>query len=409
MPIFQYKGMIAGAGSTTGMLDAGSPREAREKLRAQKIYVTEIAETAAAGGNRAAASWRKALRRRRISTSDLAMITRQLATLLKSGVPLSDALAALVEQAPNGDVEKVLRDLRERVTQGSSFAEALEQHPAYFADLYVNMVRAGEASGNLDDILFQVATYLLKESRLRNKVGTALTYPAIMLMVGVVVVIVLMKVAVPKILAVLESVKQQVLPLPTRILMGVSGFVESYWLLMFVAMALVIFGLRVVGWTERGRYALDRVRLRLPIFGDLFRKQAVSRFAVTFSTLLRTGIPVLEGLAVVRKIVGNAVIAKTLGEVREAIMQGADIATPLKRSGVFPPVVGYMIAIGEESGRLDEILTNLAESYDEEIEVATQRLTALLEPVIILFLAVVVAFIALAVILPVMDLSTSIK
>jgi general secretion pathway protein F len=306
-------------------------------------------------------------------------------------------------------VEKVLRDLRERVTQGSSFADALEQHPAYFADLYVNMVRAGEASGNLDEILMQVAAYLVKESRLRNKVGTALTYPAIMLLVGLVVVIVLMKVAVPKILAVLESVKQSVLPLPTRMLMGVSHFVESYWIAMFVVLALAIFGLRVLGWTERGRYALDRVRLWLPIFGDLFRKQAVSRFAVTFSTLLRTGIPVLEGLNVVRRIVGNAVIAKTLGEVREAIMQGADIATPLKRSGIFPPVVGYMIAIGEESGRLDEILTNLAESYDEEIEVATQRLTALLEPVIILVLAVVVAFIALAVIMPVMELSTSIK
>jgi general secretion pathway protein F len=410
MPIYQYKGLIAGAGNTSGMLDAGSPREAREKLRAQKIYVTAIAETNSSGASKKnTPGWRQALRRKRISASDLSMTTRQLATLLQSGVPLADALAALVEQVEDARFEAVMRDLRERVTQGAGFADALEQHPGYFSDLYVNMVRAGETSGNLDEILHQVAAYLIKEARLRNKVGTAMTYPAIMMVVGVVVVIVLMKFAVPKILEVLDSVNAEALPIPTRILMTVSDIVENYWPLLLLGCIASVFSYKFFVWTERGRFAMDGLMLKLPIVGLLFRKQAVSRFAVTFSTLLRTGIPVLEGLQVVQKIVGNTVIAKTLGEVREAIMQGADISSPLKKSGVFPPVVGYMIAIGEESGRLDEILTSLAETYDEEVDVATQRMTAMLEPLIIVCLAVVVAFIALAIILPVMELSTSVK
>lgn len=418
MPIYQYKGLVPGGGPTTGLLDAASPKEAREKLRAKQVYVTDLGvagETgqphvgSAAAATEAPAAWRSAFRRRRISPGDLSMITRQLGTLLKSGVPLSEALGALVEQVESRRVEAVLRDVRERVTQGATFADALAQHPGYFSDLYVNMVRAGEASGNIDEILMRVADYLLKESRLRNKVGTAMAYPAIMCIVGVVVVIVLMKFAVPNILKVLESVKSQALPLPTRILMASSHFVERSWWVLILAGIGAFACVKLLAWTERGRFWLDTTMLRLPLFGMLFRKQAVSRFAVTFATLLKSGLPVLDGLAVVQKIVGNTLIARTLGEVREHIIRGADIATPLKKSKIFPPVVGYMIAIGEESGRLEEILGDLADRYNEEVDVATQRLTALLEPVIIVLLAFVVAFIALAVILPVLDLSSAVR
>ncbi|MCI0339954.1 MAG: type II secretion system F family protein [Planctomycetales bacterium] len=414
MPIYQYKGLVPGGGPTTGLLDAASPKEAREKLRAKQVYVTEIGVASEASGEkveRARAGWRAALRRRKVSASDLAMITRQLATLLQSGVPLAEALGALIEQIGDRRTEGVFRDLRERVTQGASFGDALEQHPEVFSDLYVNMIRAGEASGNLDEVLLRLSDYSLKQSRLRNKVMTALTYPMIMCVVGAIVVIVLMKFAVPNILKILQHVKKKdaALPVTTQLLMTISNFVERWWVLILLSVVAMIVALRLAAWTERGRYALDKFLLKLPIFGLLFRKQAVSRFAVTMSTLLKSGIPVLEALQIVQRIVGNSVIARTLAEVRERIIEGADISTPLKKSGVFPPVVGYMVAIGEESGRLEEILTKIAESYDEEVELATQRLTALLEPVIILLLAGVVAFIALSVIQPVLELGTSVR
>ena len=312
-------------------------------------------------------------------------------------------MQVLIQQAPNRGFEAVLRDVRERVTGGESLAEALEMHPHVFNELYVNMVRAGEASGHLDVVLTRVAEYLQKQARLRNKVLSALMYPMIMVIVGTLVVTVLMNFVVPRILD-LVAKKGGMVPLPTRILQRVSTIFQDYWLLMAAGIAAGFFVLGAIRRTERGKMAIDKFKLGMPVIGDLFRKQAISRFAVTLSTLLRSGVPVLEALGIVRNVVDNAVMAEIVGVIRDRIVEGTDISTPLKKSKMFPPVVGHMIAIGEQSGQLEDILGQLAESYDEEIDVATQRMTAVLEPIMIIVMAVVVAFIVLAIILPMLRL-----
>jgi type II secretory pathway component PulF len=266
------------------------------------------------------------------------------------------------------------------------------------------MVKAGEASGHVDQVLFRIADYLQKQNKLKNKVVSALMYPLIMVGVGIIVVTVLMTFVVPKIIK-LVRMKGDELPTPTKILIAVSDFLRGYWSLLFAAIVGVFVLLGAVRRTKNGRFATDQMMLSAPIFGDLFKKQAVSRFAITMATLLKSGVPVLEALKIVTTIVNNSVVESVLNDVHDRIVEGQDIATPIKKSGLFPPTVGYMIAVGEQSGRLEEILDKLAEAYDEEIEVATQRMTALIEPILILGMSVVVTFIILSVLLPMLQLS----
>lgn len=417
MPIYEYTALTESGQTKTGILDADTPRAARDKLRKDKIHVTAIrVANELAGGEMAPVG--KGLKREiqlpaflqpktRISTSDLANFTRQFSTLLHAGTPLAECLQVLIEQAGGRRFEAILRDVRERVTGGDTLADALGNHRSVFNELYVNMVRAGEASGQLDVVLQRIGVFLQRQARLRNKVAAALTYPIIMVTVGFLVVIVLMKFVVPKILA-LVTARAQVLPWPTQVLRAVSGFFADYWLLLLLGLVGLYVGFISLRSTEKGRRILDRFKLQMPIMGDLFRKQAISRFAVTLSTLLKSGLPVLDGLKIVKNVVDNTVLAEIIGVIHDRIVEGTDIASPLKKSKMFPAVVGHMIAIGEQSGQLDEILSQLADSYDEEVDVATQRMTAVLEPILIVSIAVLVAFIVLAVILPMLQVGKSI-
>lgn len=419
MPLFEYTALTETGQPKTGILDADTARAARDKLRKDKIHVTSIrvagdvskgaaAPAAGSGLNREIRLPAFLRPRTRISIQALSNFTRQFATLLRAGTPLSECLQVLIEQSGSRGIEAILRDVRERVTGGETLADAMSNHPSVFNELYVNMIRAGEASGHLDEVLARIGVYLQRQARLRNKVAAALMYPMIMVTVGTLVVIVLMKWVVPKILALVAQRKGE-LPLPTRVLRAVSGFFADYWLLLLVAIAgLYVIVISMRG-TTKGRYFLDKLKLSMPIFGDLFKKQAISRFAVTLSTLLKSGLPVLEGLAIVKNVVDNAVLAEVVGTIRDRIVEGTDISAPLKRSKMFPAVVGHMIAVGEQSGQLEEILSQLADSYDEEIDIATQRMTALLEPILIVSMAVIVAFIVLAVILPMLQLGGSIR
>jgi general secretion pathway protein F len=414
MPIYEYTALTESGQHKSGILDADTPRAARDRLRKDKVHVTSIrlagdltgsatAKTDASGGT-AARVRRSFLRRRvRISTQDLSTFTRQFATLLKSGTPMTESMRVLIEQTSGRRFEAILRDVRERVTGGEPLADALGNHPGVFSDLYINMVRAGEASGRLDDVLVRIGEFLQRQARMRNKVMSALMYPIIMCVVGIIVVIVLMNFVVPKILKLVTS-KSGVLPLPTRILKATSDFFSDYWLLVAAALVALFLLPGALRRTEKGAYFLDKLKLRVPVFGDLFRKQAISRFAVTLSTLLKSGLPVLDGLKIVQNVVDNAVLSETVGIIHDRIVEGADIASPLQKSKMFPPVVGHMIAIGEQSGQLEGILTQLAESYDEEVDIATQRMTAILEPALIVCIAVIVAFIVIAVILPMLQL-----
>lgn len=406
MPVFQYKGFDAGGAARAGILDADSAREARVQLRSMHVHVTELDPLSAltVGSNKRFLPSFLQKRHR----EEIVLLTRQLGTMLRSGIPLASCLTALIEQAGHQDLEVVLRDIREKVTQGATFADALAHHPGYFDDLFVNMVKAGEAAGNLDVILSRLADFTQKQERIRAKVKAALAYPMVMMIFGVLVVTILMTFVVPRILSVLQKGPQKgaPLPLPTQILVSVSGFMGAYWW----AIAALLF----VGWlmfrtamrNEEFQYKWDKFRLRLPVLGDLFRKSAVSRFCTTFATLLKSGIPALQALTIVKGIVGNVVLARVVDEIHEKIVEGADISGPVKKSGVFPPVVGYMIAVGEQAGTLEEMLERVAESYDTEVEITAQKVTSMLEPILIVALSLVVGFIVIAILMPILQIGS---
>ncbi|OHB75650.1 MAG: type II secretion system protein GspF [Planctomycetes bacterium RBG_16_59_8] len=414
MPVFQYKVLDEGGRESTGVTDADSPREARQKLFARKLRVVELAPLAGVG-TQTATSQRPSLpaqwmhrfgrifsHRRRLQ--ELAMVTRQFGTLLQSGIPLMGALTAIIDQVEDRRLKSTLMDVRERVAQGTTLADALGANPDYFNELYVNMVAAGEASGSLDAVLGRLADYLQKQNRIQSKVVAALTYPLLMMIVGTGVVIFLLTYVVPQIMTVIAKQKMA-LPLPTVMLLAVSNFFRDFWWLLVGAFVALIALYRSAAATDKGRLAIDTMMLRIPLVGNLLRKQAISRFSITFATLLESGLPVLESLQIVKKVVNNRLLADTLDLVRKKIAEGADISTPLKNSKVFPPVVAYMIAVGEESGRLEELLKKISESYDEEIEIASQRLTSMLEPLMIVIMAVIVGFIVLSIMLPIFQMS----
>lgn len=404
MPVYDYKGLTASGGSKTGIIDADSPREARLKLRSQNVLVTEIHEREQSVkrevGKQKILDFKRGLK----GKGEVPMYTRQLATLLKAGIPLAQAMSALIEQCSVPDLEACFRDVREKLTQGLGFAEALAYHPQYFTDLYVNMVKAGEASGSLDRVLDRLADYLQRQAQIRNRIGAALAYPVVMIMVGVVIVIVLMTFVVPKVLMVVERSGQQI-PTMTLMLKWISEFFKDWWLALLGGLLGLMLLHRAGMRRPEYRLRVDRVKLGLPVIGELFKKTAVSRFAVSMSTLLKSGVPVLEALKIVRDIVGNEVLGQVIETVQKRIVEGTDIATPLKKSGVFPPVVGYMIAVGEQSGQLEQMLDQVAAAYDEEVTVQTQKVTSLLEPLLIVGMALVVGFIVISVMLPILKIS----
>ncbi len=406
MPVYEYKAFNPAGQTKTGICDADTAREAREKLRRDKFHVVDLKEIRQEDDESSKLSIGSFLKRKR-KTGELAMVTRQFATLLESGIPMAEALRALSDQIQAKHLETIFRDIRERITGGSSLAEAMGHHPGIFDNLYVNMVMAGEAAGNVDLVLRRLAEYMLKQNRMRNKVGTALMYPIIMVGVGVIVVSILMAFVVPKIVDLVRA-RGDELPAPTKLLIVSSSFLRDYWYLLALGALGASAAFGAYRRTPNGRYNTDKLFLGLPIFGDLFTKQAVSRFATTFSALLKSGVPVLECLLIVKNVVNNAVVARVLDDVHNRIMEGADISTPLKSSKIFPPAVGYMVAVGEQSGRLEEILDKLSETYDEEIDVAVTRMTSVLEPILILGMAIVVAFIVISILLPMLQLSTSI-
>ncbi len=404
MPVYSYKAFNGAGQVKTGIADADTVRDARLKLRRDGLLVTDINEIESVAKKKTSRFAQGRLRRR--TQGELPQVTRQLATLMRSGIQLNDALKAIIDQIETRQLEAVIRNVREQINQGLSYAEALEGHPGVFPPLYISMVRAGEAAGNLDVVLERLASFMLKQSRMKNRVVAALMYPIIMLVMGAIVVSVLMTAVVPKLIVLVES-KGGELPLPTLILKSTSEFFVSYWYLMLLGVILLNMAWGALRRTPKGRMQTDRLTLSLPLFGDLFKKQAISRFAVTLSTLLKTGVPILEAIKIVREIVGNAVLARVLDNLHSAILEGADISTPLKRSGIFPPAVGYMIAVGEQSGELETVLDRLSESYEQEVELSTEKLTAALEPILIVLMATAVGFIVMAIVLPMLELGST--
>jgi general secretion pathway protein F len=410
MPVFRYTGLDASGRPVKGLKDAESPKALRVALKREGIYLTDVfsdagAKGGAKGGTGEAPSLMTRLKQARanrsVSTQEVSLTTRQLATLLHAGIPLVESLQALIEQVDNEGLKRVLATVRERVNEGRALADAMAEHPKLFPHLYVNMIRAGEASGTLDSVLTRLADFMETQQKLRSKVRGAMTYPVIMVVVAVLIISVLMVVVVPKITAIFDGLGAT-LPLNTRILIKSSQIMSDWWWLIFPSIGLCIFGLYRYVQTPKGRARYDKVLLKLPLFGKLLRMVAISRFAKTLATMLASGVPLLRSLEIVKNVIGNTVIANVVEKASVAIREGESIAAPLRRSGEFPPLVTHMIAVGERSGQLESMLENVANNYDSEVDNRVGRLTTALEPMMILSMGVIVGFIVLSILRPIL-------
>jgi general secretion pathway protein F len=421
MPIFEYKAYAAGGMTKTGVIDADTPKEARSRLRKDKLLVSDLRQLRGGrqrkGGTKEASD-RPSLTERiqgwRQSQSDgpsgrdldiVTAITRQMGTLLGAGIAMADALNAIIDQAQSRRIETIFRSVKERITQGASLGDALADYPFLFSDLYVNMVRAGEATGQVDIVLRRLADFMQSQRALHRKVVSALTYPLLMVVIGMLVVSILISFVVPKITDMLQDTGQT-MPGPTKFLILVSDLFKDYWIALPIGILVLTYVFRRIYRSDKGELVIDRAWLRVPVVGELLRKQAVARFTRTLSTLLSSGVAAVQSLEITQAVVGNRVIADATGHIRERILEGTDIATPLKTSGAFPSVVGYMVAVGEQSGQLEEMLDRIADAFDEEIEVVTERVTTLLEPLMIIVLAVIVGFIVWAIVLPILQVGS---
>ncbi|MGB9600352.1 MAG: type II secretion system inner membrane protein GspF, partial [Myxococcota bacterium] len=336
------------------------------------------------------------------------VVTRQLATLVKAGIPLVDAIAALVDQTSNMRFKQVLSDIKNRLNEGSNLADALSHYPKIFSNLYVNMVRAGETSGMLEIVLERIADYTENQARLKSKITGALTYPVIMLFVAIGIISFLFVAVVPKITRIFEEMRAS-LPLPTKILIAISSFVRDYWWLLFLIIGMTIYFTLKYIRTPAGRVKFDRLLLQAPIIGEITRMLAMARFSRTLSTLLKSGVPILQSMDIVKNILNNQILVSALEEARNSIREGESIAIPLKKSGQFPPLVIHMIAVGEKSGQLEDMLNNVADTYDYQVDARLSALTSLLEPFMILSMGAVIFFMVISILLPILQLNEFIK
>jgi len=425
MPVYAWKGLNTAGKPSSGTRDADSPKMLRQALRKDGIYVTEHKEMLggagkaagrSAGATRASGENVPFYKRDidfgglfdRVRPQDVAMFTRQLATLLKAGIPLANALDALGDQADAGKLKNVIIEVREKVKEGTSLADALGAHPRLFPDLYVNMVRSGEAAGNLDQVLSRLTEYLEAQLALRAKVTGALTYPIIMMVLGSIVMGVLLIVVVPQISSVFEDLGKT-LPWNTRLLIVVSTIAGSYWWLVIPFGALMFLVMRRWSRSKRGRSLIDRAKLRLWLLGPLVRYVAVARFARTLATMLLSGVPMLTALEISKRVLNNTLLEKVVEEARDAIREGESIAAPLKRSGQFPSMMVHMVGVGEQSGQLETMLENVAGAYEREVDGKVARLTTVLSPAIIVTMALVVVFIVFSILTPILDMQNFVE
>jgi general secretion pathway protein F len=403
MAVYAWRGINASGKDVKGVDDAESPKALRVLLKRQGVLVTQFEEESEKRKREARNVDFKRLISR-VSLTDLALTTRQMATLLRSGIPLVEALDALIEQSEKEELRLALTNTRDKVNEGIAFNVALHAHPKIFGELYTNMVAAGEMSGNLDQVLARLADVLESQNRLKSKVTSALAYPAVMMVMTFLVVTVMMTLVVPKVTAIFEDFGQ-VLPWYTRALMFVSSLFTDYWYLLIAATVGAVYGFRKWLASPEGRKKWDLFVLSAPVFGALSTKVASARFSRTLSTLLRAGVPVLSALEITRNVLVNTELMRVVDEAREAIREGESIAKPLAKSKRFPPIVTHMIAIGERSGELEAMLENVADAYDDQVDAQVQTMTSLLEPLMILVMGGITGGITFSILVPLMQMN----
>lgn len=401
MPVYNYTAVDGEGKSVKGVVDAESAKAAGEKLRKAGVYLSSIRE--AAGGRRS----RLGLPFTGVSAAELAVTTRQFSTLISSGLTLESSLAALAEQSEDQKLREVLSRVRDRLAEGSSLHAALGEHPAVFSGLYANMVRAGEASGTLDVVLGRLADFLEKQTELASKVRGAMIYPAIMFLVGAGVLAFMMTFVIPKVSDIFET-SGKALPLVTVILVGASDFLRQNFAFLLLLAAAALFAAGRYARTPRGKRLADRMLLRIPVLGKVFSKVTIARFTRTLSTLLSGGIPLLDSIEVSGAVLGNSFYSDRLGEVRSKVAEGAAFGSCLAETGIFPPLMVRMVSVGEEAGEMETMLSKVADMYDSQVDSTLSALTSLLEPVMILVMGAVMGFMVFAILLPVLNLTSTI-
>ncbi|MCF7676280.1 MAG: type II secretion system F family protein [Akkermansiaceae bacterium] len=422
MANFQYSALDSKGEQTTGVVSAASEAEAIQKLRTQGLYPTQIVEegkgktTKAKSPVKAKAKGGGSSKLKtggRIKPKSLMIFTRQLATLIDSGLPLLRSLNVLGKQEPNPVLRDTLTALADSVQSGATFSESLAQHPKIFNKLYVNMVKAGELGGVLEVVLNRLAEYQEKAQKLKNKIVSAMVYPVIVMLIAVSILTFLMIFIVPKFESMFEEMGNAELPAISKIVFGTSKFFIDTPLgvpnavFVFILFFVFVFLFNLWGRTKGGRKAIDTIKLKLPVFGDIQRKSAVSRFSRTLGTLVTSGVPILQALNITRDTAGNVVISGAIEKVHEAVKEGESIVTPLQASGVFPNMVISMVDVGEETGQLPEMLLKVADVYDDEVDNAVTALTSILEPIMIVVLALVVGSVVFALFLPLIKVITT--
>jgi len=403
MPDYKYTAIDRTGAQTSGRIDAADDAQARQKLMAKGLMVTTLA--AEAGAAKAAAPAAPAKPGfsfgSKVTQNDVTVMTRQLATLIVAGLPLLRALELITKQERNPAFKAVLGS----VSQGNNLSEALQAHPKVFDKLYVNMIRAGEAGGVLDKVLDRLAKFREKAERIQKKVKSAMVYPGVVMSVAIIIVYILMVKVVPSFQKLLDGQKTQMPPL-TQFVVGISKLLTEFWWATPIVIFGAYFGLKSWLATDKGKEIFDRTIFRLPKVGSFVQIVSVSRFARTFGTLMASGVPILQSITITRDTLDNVVIAKSLERVHDRVRDGEPLSVPLEQSGVFPQMVTSMIQVGEETGQLPEMLNRVADIYDEEVDNAVTALTSIIEPVLIVFLAVVVGTIVLAMFLPLIALIT---
>jgi general secretion pathway protein F len=401
MPRYTYTAIAADGKKAKGTVTAESSYAARKQLRIRNIHPTSVTEIGVAEEGKTAIFSIFS----RTSKKTLIDFTRQMATLLNSGIKLTEALTVLTIQAPDTKFKAALTDIRDRVITGESLTDAMKDYDDYFDIIYVSMVRVGEVTGSLGNVFGTIANFMGKRQKVESKIITAMVYPIILLVFALAVVLILTTFVIPKIGAQLVAAKQD-LPWITKRLMNASYIMTSWWVILVIAgIVAIVWGLRRFFKTPRGAFMRDKFLLSLPLFGPLIKQRVVSRFASTLSTLLGSGLSMAESFRVVGEVTGNTLMKRAIDQSRERILSGADIATPLRESGVIDPSIAHMVTVGEKSGELENMLKNISDSLEESTDMVIERLSAAVEPVVIVFIAIIVGIIALAIMLPILKIS----
>ncbi|MEJ2637982.1 MAG: type II secretion system inner membrane protein GspF [Desulfosarcinaceae bacterium] len=405
MPVYDYTALSNKGKTLTGIIDAESTAAAKQKLRAGGNYpvnIEEVSHRAKSKGGKSRS--RSGALFSRVRASDIAMMTRQLSTLVGAGFPLVSALDALVPQTKSQGFVKIIAQLKDAIVEGNSFASALARYPNIFSSLYVNMVKAGESSGTLEIVLDRLADITEKQQALKSRIRAAMAYPIFMALIGAAVLILLLTFIVPNITSIFTDMGKT-LPTPTRMLISVSGWLTQYWWLLLLLLIAAGFALRAMRKTDRGAFYIDRLILRLPLFGSLVRRLTVARFTRTLGSLLQNGVSMLIALDISRGIAGNRLISEAIEAAAVDVEKGRGLGQSLGGADTFPSLAVQMIEVGEHSGNLEEMLIKIADVYEREVESLVMSLTSLMEPIMILGMALVVGFIVLSICLPIFEMN----